>query len=156
MTAATASGLLGGLSIIGQLAAGALCSRYEPRHIATVSIIGFAIGVTILMNSRIMPLIYLHTVISGISAGGIMVLLPILLGSYFGRTNYAQILGWTMPVTTLCSAGSPLLAAFIFDSTGSYTTVFIISLSLLVFGLVCSTLAKPPKPKNPQSGGASL
>ena len=75
-----------------------------------------------------------------------MVIMPVLIGAYFGSAAYAQIIGWTTPVTTLFSAGSPLLAAFIFDSTGSYTPVFIISLILLGVGLVCTLLARPPKP----------
>ncbi len=156
MTAATAAGMLGGMTIIGQLAAGALGTRYEARYIAAVCLVGLAVGVTILMNVRVLPLIYLHTVISGISCGGIMVVLPILLGAYYGRVNYAQILGWTTPVTTIFSAGSPLLAAFIFDNTGSYTPVFIMSLCLLVVGLVCTFLARPPKPRVTVSGSPSL
>ena len=75
-----------------------------------------------------------------------MVIMPVLIGAYFGSAAYAQIIGWTTPVTTLFSAGSPLLAAFIFDNTGSYKPVFIISLILLGAGLVCALLARPPKP----------
>jgi MFS family permease len=75
-----------------------------------------------------------------------MVIMPVLIGAYFGSAAYAQIIGWTTPVTTLFSAGSPLLAALIFDNTGSYTSVFIIALILLGVGLVCALLARPPKP----------
>jgi len=146
MVAATAVGMLSGMSIVGQLASGALGTRFEGRHIAAVCLVGFAVGITILMNVRSLPLIYLHTVISGISCGGIMVIMPVLIGAYFGSAAYAQIIGWTTPVTTLFSAGSPLLAAFIFDSTGSYKPVFVTSLILLGAGLVCALLARPPKP----------
>jgi MFS family permease len=146
MVAATTVGMLSGMSIVGQLASGALGSRFEGRHIAAVCLVGFAVGITILMNVRSLPLIYLHTVISGISCGGIMVIMPVLIGAYFGSAAYAQIIGWTTPVTTLFSAGSPLLAALIFDNTGSYTSVFTIALILLGVGLVCALLARPPKP----------
>ena len=147
LIAATTAGMLGGMSIIGQLASGALGARIESRYIATFALLGLGIGVSILMNIRALPMIYLHTVISGISAGAVMVVLPIQLGAYFGRTNYARILGWTTPVTTIFSASSPLLAAYIFDATGSYTTVFMSALGLLALGLVCAFLSRPPRPK---------
>jgi MFS family permease len=146
--AATAIGVLGGMSIVGQLTSGALGNRYEIRRIASVCLVGGLIGLTILMNARILPLVYLHTVITGFSFGGIIVILPILLGNYFGRTNYARILGFSTPVTTIFSAGSPLLAAFIFDNYGSYQPHFIIALCMLGVGLVCSFFARPPRPKS--------
>jgi MFS family permease len=154
MIAATTAGVLGGMGIIGQLASGVMGNRFEGRHIAAVCTIGLAAGVAILMNCRLLPLIYLHTVLSGISAGGIMVVLPVVMGSYFGRANYSQILGWTTPVTTIFSSGSPLLAAFIFDATGSYTPVFIMSLGFLAFGLGCALFSRPPRP--PSTAGISL
>ncbi|MFC1900650.1 MFS transporter [Chloroflexota bacterium] len=150
--AATATGVYGGMSIVGQLTNGALGTRFEIRHIASVCLVGILIGLTILMNARVLPLVYLYTVVTGFSCGGIIVVLPILLGSYYGRTNYARILGFTTPVTTIFSAGSPLLAAFIFDNTGSYTPVFIIALCLLGVGLVCSFFARPPRPAGTVSG----
>ncbi|MFC1920486.1 MFS transporter [Chloroflexota bacterium] len=152
MIAATASGVFGGMSIAGQLTSGALGTRYEIRYIAAVCLIGVLTGITVLMNARVLPLVYLHTIITGFSCGGMIVVLPIILGAYFGRTNYARILGFTTPVTTIFSAGSPLFAAFIFDNIGNYTPVFIIVLCLLGVGLVCSLFARPPRPKSTLSG----
>ncbi|MFC2038386.1 MFS transporter [Chloroflexota bacterium] len=148
MVAAFAAGVFGGIAIVGQLTSGALGTRFESRKIAAVCMLGMIVGVTILMNVTALPLIYIHTVISGISAGGIMVVLPVLLGNYFGRANYPQILGSTTPVTTIFGAGSPLLAAYIYDSIGSYTPVFIVGLCLLGVGFVCALLAKPPIPRS--------
>jgi len=146
MIAATTLGLLAGMSIIGQLGCGALGIRFEGRYLAATCLAGFAIGMTVLMNARALPLIYLHTILSGISYGGLLVIMPVLLGAYFGRASYAQIVGWTTPVTTLFSAGSPLLAGFIYDTTGSYTPAFVAAIALLGVGLVCALLARPPKP----------
>ena len=146
MIAATTLGLLAGMSIIGQLGCGALGTRFEGRYLAAICLAGFAVGLTILMNVRALPLIYLHTVLSGISYGGLLVLMPVLLGAYFGRAYYAQIIGWTVPITTIFSAISPLLAGFIYDTTGSYMPAFVVAVTLLGVGLVCALLARPPKP----------
>ena len=155
IVAATTIGLLSGMSIIGQLTSGVLGIRFEGRYLAAACLAGLAVGITILMNVRTLPLIYLHTIVSGVSCGGIMVIMPVLIGAYFGRANYAQILGWTTPITTIFSAGSPLLAGFIFDNTGSYTPVFIIALVFLGVGLVCALLAQPPKLRVAMSDSAA-
>ncbi|MFH0768184.1 MAG: MFS transporter [Chloroflexota bacterium] len=144
MTAATTLGLLSGMSIIGQLMCGTLAIRFEGRYLAVVCFVGFAVGMTILMNVRSLPFIYLHTVLSGISYGGLLVLMPVLIGAYFGRGHYPQIMGWTAPIPTLFGAGGPLLAGFIYDSTGSYRQAFVVMLVFLGVGMVCALLARPP------------
>lgn len=146
MIAATALGLLAGISIIGRLLCGALGTRFEGRYLAAVCLAGFTVGIIILMNAKTLPLIYLYAIISGISYGGMIVLGPVLTGAYFGRAHYAQISGWTAPVATFIAAASPLLAGFIHDTTGSYIPAFLVAAAFLGVGLVCALLARPPKP----------
>jgi len=146
MIAATALGLLAGISIIGRLLCGALGTRFEGRYLAAACLAGFTVGIIILMNAKTLPLIYLYAIISGISYGGMIVLGPVLTGAYFGRAHYAQISGWTAPVATFIAAASPLLAGFIHDTTGSYIPAFLVAAAFLGVGLVCALLARPPKP----------
>ncbi|MFC2033836.1 MFS transporter [Chloroflexota bacterium] len=146
--AATTLGVLAGMSVIGQLVFGALGVKVEGRYLAAFCLILFITGITILMNFNSLPFIYLHTLLSGIGYGGLIVLMPVMIGSYYGRTNYSQIIGWTIPFTTLFSSVSPLIAGFIYDSTGSYNLAFIIAITFLGIGLICALLAKPPKLKH--------
>jgi MFS family permease len=146
LIASTTVGVMAGIGVAGQLGSGVLGTRFEGRYLAAISLAGFAIGLVILMNARTLPLVYLHTVLSGIGYGGLLVLSPVLIGAYFGRTHYAQIMGWTVPITTIFSAASPALAGIIFDITGSYTPAFIIAISFLGVALVCAFLARPPRP----------
>jgi len=146
MIAATTVGVIAGMSVLGQLTCGALGIRIEGRYLATACLASFIVGIAILMNVKALPLIYLHTVLSGIGYGGLLMLQPVLMGAYYGRANYAQILGWTVPVTTVFSSVSPVLAGLIYDSTGSYTSAFIVVLAFLIVGLVCAFLARPPRP----------
>ncbi len=147
LMAASALGLLVGMSIIGRLLCGALGTRFESRYLAAVFLTGLAFGVIVLMNIKGLPSIYLYALLSGISYGGIFVLEPALLGAYFGRANYAQIVGWTVPITGLIGATSPLLAGFIYDVARSYIPVFGLAAGLLGVGLICALLARPPKPR---------
>jgi len=149
MIAATTLGIFAGLSIVGRLGIGALGSRFEGRHLAAACLGGFAIGVIILMNVKALPgtCLYLYALLSGVSYGGLIVLKPVMLGAYYGRAHYAQILGWCTLLVTLFGAAGPLLAGVIYDTTGSYMPAFVIAVALVGVGLVCALLAQPPKPR---------
>lgn len=147
MMASTALGLLVGMSIVGRLLCGTLGTRIEGRHLAAVCLVWMAAGIIVLMNVKALPLIYLYAVLAGIGYGGVIVIGPAMFGAYFGRTYYAQIMGWTAPVGILFGAGGPLLAGFIHDTTGSYIPVLWVAIALLGAGLVAALLARPPKPR---------
>ncbi len=146
MTAATALGLMVGMSIIGRLVCGVLGTRFEGRYLVAACLALMAAGISVLMTVNSLPFIYLYTTLCGIGYGGILVLVPVILGAYFGRAHYARIFGWTAPIMAVFGAGSPLVAGFIYDTTGSYTPAFWIALALLGVGMVCALLARPPKP----------
>jgi len=152
MIASTALGVLVGTSIVGRLVCGALGTRIEGRYLAAACLVTMAAGVIILINTRTLAFIYLYSILTGIGYGGLIVLMPVLLGAYFGRTHYARIVGWTAPITTVVCAASPLLAGFIYDMTESYTPAFLVALAFLGVGLVCALLARPPKPPVTVSG----
>ncbi|MDY6843876.1 MAG: MFS transporter [Thermodesulfobacteriota bacterium] len=147
MIAASALGLLPGMSIIGRLGVGALATRFEARYLASICILGQIIAVSIFMKASSLPLIYIYALIFGICYGGLIVLLPTFFGSYYGRESYPKVLGLNMLFVTLLGAIAPPLGGAIKVATGSYTTAFLILIVLLAIGLVCAFFAKPPKPK---------
>lgn len=147
MAAATGIGVFNALNIIGQLTGGTLASRFESRHIALFSILGAGAGILLLMNVAVLPTMYLPAVICGMCCGGVQVLVPIMLANYYGRKNYPRILGWVTPMITTFSSISPILAGFIYDSTGSYVPVFITTLAFLGLGVIATFFARPSAEK---------
>jgi len=148
MLAATILGLVVGMSILGRLGLGILGTRFEAKHLATTCLAGFAIGTVILINIKNLPFptIYFYAALVGVCYGGLMIALPTIYGAYYGRTHYAQIVGWSSLISTPMSATGPLLAGFIYDQTGNYMPAFIVAAVLLGLGLVSALLARPPKP----------
>jgi MFS family permease len=146
MQASTTLGFFVGTSIIGRLACGVLGTRFEGRYLAAACLVGLAAGIIVLINARTLPFIYLYATLSGISYGGLIVLMPTMFGAYFGRADYARIMGWTFPIVTLIFAAGPILAGYIYDTTGSYIPGFWGAVAFLGVGLVCALLARPPKP----------
>ena len=56
-----------------------------------------------------------------------------MLGDYFGRNNYATIIGLTSAITAVSGAAGPILAGLAFDLTGSYRLpFFLLSISVLI------------------------
>lgn len=147
LAAASALGLMLGISIVGRIISGVLGMRFEGRHLAAIFLVLMWLGVLCLINAGTISFVYLYAVFTGIGFGGMIVLMPNLIGAYFGRANYPRITGWTMPVVTLAFAGAPLMAGFFHDATGTY----LISLGLaatLLFACVIITLFACPPVKN--------
>lgn len=145
MVSATALGLMLGTSIIGRLLCGVLGVRFEGRHLAAFFLGGMGLGMLALMSAREIIFVYLYSILTGIGFGGMIVLMPNLMGAYFGRAHYSQIVGWTSPIVVILSAVSPSLAGFLYDVTGHYTLPFAIGAVLVFAGVFIALLARPPE-----------
>ncbi len=145
MASSTALGIMLGMSIIGRVLCGALGMRYEGRHLAIFFMAAMAMGVMALMNAVNVYFIYMYSILAGIGFGGMIVLIPNLMGAYFGRLHYSKIIGWTAPIITLVSAVSPVLAGYLYDVTGAYFISFILTAALLFGGIIIAYLARPPR-----------
>jgi len=151
MVSATALGLMLGMSILGRLLSGILGMRFSGRHLAAVFMACLGFGLLSLMNARDIAFVYLYSILTGLGFGGMIVLLPHTMGAYFGRANFSRIVGWTTPIVTLASAASPLLAGYLYDSTGSYTLPFAVTTALIFVCCILALAARPPKPRDKTS-----
>lgn len=145
LASATALGLMLGMSIIGRIVSGVLGLRFEGRYLAAVFLTCMCLGILSLMNARSIFFVYLYSILTGIGFGGMIVLLPNIIGAYFGRTHYSQITGWTMPVVTLACAGSPTMGGLLFDATGKYFLSFAIAAALLFGCIFVALITRPPQ-----------
>jgi MFS family permease len=145
MMSATVFGLMIGISIIGRLLSGTLALRFESRHLAAVFLTSMGLGIVALIYARDICFIYLYSILTGIGFGGMIVLMPNLLGAYFGRTHYSRIAGWTTPVITLACAASPVVAGFLYDVTGKYFFSFCLAAVLIFASVIITLLSRPPR-----------
>ena len=147
MMSATALGLMLGVSILGRLGSGILGMRVESRYLTAAFMTCMGLGIVSLMNARGIGFVYLYSILTGVGFGGMIVILPHMMGDYFGRKHFARIVGWTTPIVTVASAVSPVFAGYLFDMTGSYALPFGIAAALLLICGLMSLFVRPPKHK---------
>ena len=144
--AASARGITIGIGAISALASGWLSDRLISRYVTILFIFLVMVGMLILIQADTMPKIWLFVVIYGLGNGVFGTLLPIVTKDIFGPANFSALFGFAVVfLFTGYSIGVPL-AGFMFDATGSYHSVFIITTAIYVaaiFGIYFAFGAKP-------------
>ncbi len=81
----------------------------------------------------------------GLSLGAGTPLLVLILGRYFGRSAFGSILGTTLALFAPLRLISPVYCGWVYDTTGSYNTVFITFLAMAVLAALVLLFLRPPK-----------
>jgi MFS family permease len=132
-TAASVMGILGLGIFCGRIITGALLDRFWQGVVAFPLLCLPAISCYILLGDSItFPLAAIAGFLLGFAAGAESDLIAYLTGRYFGMANYGKIYGMLYMPFGLFSATSPLLYAYVRDTSGSYDPI----LSVAIFGFV--------------------
>ena len=116
---------------------GTLSERASPRFMMLIGYLMAATAMFVLMIADTLFEAYLFAVIQGAAAGGINVLAPILLASYYGRWVLGSIYGIVRSAQVIGFAIGTLLSGLVYDATGSYQHAFE---SFLIIAIASSTL----------------
>ena len=108
-------------------------------------------GMAILLLPGGQVFIWGGLMVFGLGMGGVGALGPLAITEMYGLMNYGSIIGLTTPAMIVPMLVGPIMAGFIFDSTGSYVLAFQITLGLLMISMASFALAKPPR--SPWSSG---
>ena len=133
-----------GVAAVFQLIGGYVGDRI-PINIA-IAIFGFIQAggflMAVLINS--FPTAMLFAVLFGAGFGGRNPLTTAIRGEYFGTNAFATITGLSSAPMYAFMLAAPLFAAFMFDSTGSYTVAFLIIGGLGMMSGVLFLMARKP------------
>jgi MFS family permease len=133
-------------SLIGRLGFGLLGDFANKRYLITVGIALQTIGVFILSlvsSDRLWLIIpYLLTYAPGF--GATVPLRLALLADYFGPRHYGTIMGIMTLISMAGGLASPIIAGWIFDTTGSYQLAWQLFALITVPALPLMLLAKAP------------
>jgi len=105
-----------------------------------------ASGIAIFLLTQSIVTLYVWFIVYGIGVGAAWTLSPLVRARYFGRKAFGSIAGFSAVLMTPIGIVAPVYAGWVYDTTGSYITVFILFAALLTFATILMPLAFPPKP----------
>lgn len=144
----TAGALLGTVAItgvVGKVFFGFLADRLSLRYLTTFCFIiqALALGLFVMIDS--MAFAWAAVLTYGLSMGGIVAMMPLVVGRNFGLLAFGSIFGASQLVTAIAGSISPIAAGMVFDATGSYTLAFLGNIVGVALGTICIFLARPPQ-----------
>lgn len=145
---------LGGVA--GRLGAGPLSDRVGRRPalagalaLQVASFAGFA-------ASRAPAALFVPAVAFGASYGGSVALFPALVADRFGRRSAGAIVGTLFAGAGSVAAVGPVVAAVLYDATGSYRLAFVLCAAANAAALALAFSLRPPRRRTPSSLAAAL
>ena len=138
LTAATAYGMTGMLSVISVSGSGFLSERFGLRQTATASFVGTATGVLLLlvMSYVVSPaLLVLFVLVFGLCMGVRGPIISSIATRQFAGPRVATIYGTIYSSNAIGAAFGSLMGGVLHDLTGGYRTGFVFSLCAVVLAV---------------------
>ena len=145
---ATAAGVLGSMgmvSIVGRLGGGVMNDAFGTKPVAVASVCLLAVSCLILAYAQNLWQVMLFVAIYAPSYGCSAATMPAIKGDYFGRKSFGSILGLSGMVQMGVSMLGPIFAAYIFDTSGSYSIAFLTFAGLLIISAAMFMSLKKPR-----------
>ncbi len=143
--ASTSILVFGIFSFSGRFVWGPAAHRFPLNRLIIAQLGTTTTALLVLLSISDVPLLYLWSMIYGVSTGGFWLLQPLTLANYFGARNLGAIRGFNQPFMAVASGIAPLSAALLFDSTDSYVGVMAFAASAAAIGATLGFLSRPPK-----------
>lgn len=150
--AAGVTGVLGAMQLPGRFLFAPLLRRLSRRAVTTLVFALLCVGLTVLVLSTARVAVWAFVVVYGTGRGMITLLRATLVGDLFGARHYGSIAGVLAACTTVAVAGSPLVAAGLYDRLGDYRVVLWLLLAVALVALAAASRIEAPRPS---VGGAA-
>lgn len=154
-TAADAAFVLsiaGAAALSSKLGTGYLLDRFRAGRAAAVLLGLCALGFLLILRGYQWRLAIASAILVGIGMGAESDVVPYLLTRYFGLERFGALYGYTWCVYAVAGATGPVAMGAVFDRTGSYHALLVISLVMVVgAALIFASLPRyqlPPKAKD--------
>jgi MFS family permease len=145
--AALARGITLGIGAISAFASGWLADKLISRYVTILFLFLVIAGMLILVQADTISKIWLFVVIYGLGNGVFGTLLPIVTRDIFGPANFSTIFGFAVVFFFAGNAIGVPLAGFMFDATGSYHSVFVITTVIYAIAILGIYFAFGANPK---------
>lgn len=134
-TAALATALLGGASLLGGIMAGFLLDRFFASYVTISFFTGAGAGILLLWSGVVGEFAFVAALLIGLGMGAAGQIIPYLISRYFGLRFFGEIYSYALISFSLGGVVGPLVMGMSFDSTRSYNP------ALIVFVIITMTAA---------------
>jgi len=144
---------IGGLGIVGRVLLGNIADRIGGRQTFVICFVLILTSLLWLAYVRETWMLYLFAVIFGFATGGTAVSGSPLVAGLYGLSSHGVILGFVNLGFSIGGAVSPVLAGYIFDTSGSYQIAFLACAAVAFVGMIASAVLRPITSKRKQNPG---
>jgi MFS family permease len=134
--AALVLSVAGFAALTGKLSTGYLLDRFRAGRASAVLLAVCGIGFVAILFGHAWWLSISSAVMVGVGMGAESDAVPYLLTRYFGLQRFSELYGYTWCVYAVAGAGGPLVMGAVFDKTGSYHAVLLVSLGMVIAAAV--------------------
>jgi MFS family permease len=145
MAAATLLGLSGLMSIAGRVGAGAIADRIGARTTLTTMLGLQALGIVLYLWAGPLWTFLALAVVFGVGYGGVMPLFAILTRQYFGDRVMGTMYGAVFGISAIGMGIGSYLGGFVFDLSGSYAGLYVVSFLLGISAIILGVSLRPPR-----------
>ena len=142
--AAQVMSLITAMFMIGNLGGGIIGDRASKRWLAFVCMQMHMVGLLLISHAASTPVVLAGAVIHGLAWGGRGPQMAAIRAEYFGRTSFGKIMGVSNGIIIIGTIAGPLIAGYVYDTTGSYRIGFDILAAMSGAGAFFFLLARRP------------
>jgi MFS family permease len=103
-------------------------------------------AILLLLAARDHAMLWAYVFVFGFSMGGVLVLLPLAVGHFFGLRAFGGILGALLPAQALGSALGAFFSGWVYDHWGGYDVALQTLLCVYLMAVATMFVAGDPRP----------
>eukprot|EP00456_Euglypha_rotunda_P093588 TRINITY_DN98862_c0_g1_i1.p1 TRINITY_DN98862_c0_g1~~TRINITY_DN98862_c0_g1_i1.p1 ORF type:complete len:184 (+),score=25.71 TRINITY_DN98862_c0_g1_i1:37-552(+) len=141
--ASIAIGLLAATGALGQLVAGLLGDKIDPRYVWCIALLSVSAGLLLMLRAESLASIYAFGLLLGCGYGAGLICKSAMIGRYLGPAVFGKVMGTMAPVSIGLTALSPYFVGLSYDRSGSYVSGFGALALLALVAAIAQLFARP-------------
>ncbi len=131
-------------TVVGRLVFGFLGDYLNRQYALAGCFLLQAVGILVLAFADSLGMALVFAVLYGFAFGGRGPLLISIRGDFFGRRSFATIMGMSQTVLMVGTIAGPVFAGWVYDTTNSYSSAFLLMAAINIFAIVLLLAARKP------------
>jgi MFS family permease len=119
---------------------GWLADRFPKKYVMILIYMLVAVAIPLLFAGRSSAAMYAFAAVFGIGLGGDYMIVPLMTAEIFGVQLLGRLLGVILTAGSVAEAVSPWLVGRLRDTTGSYSTAFLVLISMALLGAAAAAM----------------